>query len=322
MEESHIRALCFLFLRERLYINKSSPLTLKSYDSDFRQMFYTNSPLLLPLLKTTKNTERPFKELKNITAIPKKVRLRNQLENHIKRRLENMSSHWTRLSPASQNRKLAAAKALICWLFENKYIPSDFRHLYKSPRLCRKTPLFLSVDETFCILKTMENSKQKERTKRDMCLFYLLYGGGLRVSEACHLRNSKIQTNKNLLEIRSKGGKPRLVPLPSKAMQHIRNFQKPTKYFFGQKPFSERLAFTIIRKWGEKAGLLRPLHPHALRHSFATHILTGGASLRALQELLGHKTLSATQKYTHLDLSHLAKTLENFHPLNQKKTSA
>lgn len=318
MEENRIRALCFLFLRERLYINKSSPLTLKSYDSDFKQMLYPNSPLLLPFLKISKNTEKPFKELENVTALFKKSHLKKQLENHIKKQLENKSSQWARLAPASQNRKLAALRAFIGWLFENKYILSDFRHLYKSPKLSRKTPLFLSVDEALLILKTMEKSKQTERTRRDMCLFYLLYGGGLRVSEACRLENKKIKAGKNLLEIRSKGGRPRLVPLPEKAMQHIKDFQKPTKYLFGKRPLSERLAYTIIRRWGKKAGILSPLHPHALRHSFATHILTSGSSLRALQELLGHKTLSATQKYTHLDLTHLAKTLENFHPLNQK----
>ena len=173
------------------------------------------------------------------------------------------------------------------------------------------------MDEVFCILKTLETDKKEKQQARDLCLFYLLYGGGLRVSEACQLKNKEIHWSNEVIQIQGKGGKPRLVCLPKKALKHIRSFQQSTEYLFGEKPLSVRLAYNIVQKWGRKAGLLKSVHPHALRHSFATHILTSGSDLRALQELLGHKTLTATQKYTHLDLSHLAKTLDRYHPINQ-----
>lgn len=315
-----MRGLCFLFLKDRFYIYKSSLFTLKSYDSDFKQIFYGEDKLLFPFFKD-KITERkklfdPI-QYNNIQVIQKQDHLKKALENHIKKCLQKASGSWSRLSPASQNRKLSAVKALISWLFENNYIKSDFRHLYKSPKLSQKAPDFFSVDEVFCILETMKKSGEKQK-ERDICLFYLLYGGGLRVSEACQIKNSEIHWDNKTIEIHGKGGKPRLVSLPEKAFKHIKNFQKNTDWLFGLKPLSPRLAYNIIRKWGEKAGLLKSIHPHALRHSFATHILTGGSDLRTLQELLGHKTLTATQKYTHLDLHHLSKTLDKYHPLNKK----
>ena len=323
MNSEHMRSLCFLFLKDRFYINKSSILTLKSYDSDFKQMFYKKSDLLLPFFKGKKKGSAP-KELvfKNLKPVQSSKRLKKNLENHIKQVLQESSGYWMKLSPASQNRKVSATKAFIKWLFENDCIHSDFRHLYKSPKVSQKTPDFLSVDEIFCILKTMEACKEEKQQVRDICLFYLLYGGGLRVSEACGIKNKDIHWDSGVIQIQGKGGKPRLVCLPKKALKHIRNFQQNTEYLFGDKPLSPRLAYNIVKKWGQKAGLLKSVHPHALRHSFATHILTSGSDLRALQELLGHKTLTATQKYTHLDLSHLARTLDRYHPLNksQKKT--
>ena len=193
---------------------------------------------------------------------------------------------------------------------------------HKKFKVSQNTPDFLSVDEVFCILKTMQADRKEKQQARDICLFYLLYGGGLRVSEACGIKNREVHWDRGLIQIQGKGGKPRLVCLPKKALRHIRNFQKKTEYLFGHKPLSPRLAYNIVKKWGRKAGLLKSVHPHALRHSFATHILTSGSDLRALQELLGHKILTATQKYTHLDLSHLAKTLDRYHPINQATKKA
>jgi len=89
-------------------------------------------------------------------------------------------------------------------------------------------------------------------------------------------------------------------------------------YFFGKKPLPQRKAYDKIKRIGKLAGFSKSLHPHALRHSFATHMLTGGSEIRILQELLGHKSLTATEKYTHLDMAYLDKTLENFHPINNK----
>ena len=154
-------------------------------------------------------------------------------------------------------------------------------------------------------------------------LFFLLYGGGLRVSEACRLKAKDVDWEARVVKIMGKGGKERLAALPPQAFQHLRPLRGGGgPYLFGAKPLPERKAYDMIRNLGRRAGLLKPLHPHALRHSFATHLLSGGADLRVLQELLGHKTLAATEKYTHLDLDQLARTLEARHPLYQKGQKA
>ena len=102
-------------------------------------------------------------------------------------------------------------------------------------------------------------------------------------------------------------------------LKRLRKIHKDDVYIFGDKPMDSRAAYALIRTRGAKAGLLRPLHPHALRHSFATHLLSSGANLRSLQELLGHSSLQATEKYTHLSLNQLARTLEKTHPFGDKK---
>jgi integrase/recombinase XerC/integrase/recombinase XerD len=112
----------------------------------------------------------------------------------------------------------------------------------------------------------------------------------------------------------------RLVTLPELVWKSLRTLSVTGAYVFGgEAPLNPRVAYSIVQAAGKKAQLLKPLHPHALRHSFATHLLTSGADLRVLQELLGHKSLLATQKYTHLSLDHLARSMEKHHPLSASK---
>ena len=344
-----MRGLCFLFLKARVPV--SSPLTLKSYDSDFRSLFYKDRKLLFPLLKAGALQAPPLKPLTapprlekpaesltepraeppspppllNLSDFQKNIRLQKSLERHIQERLQN-DPVLRRLSPASCCRRLSAVKAFTAWLFKNGCLKTDFRRRFKSPRLSQKAPDFLSADEALCLFKSLEESRDKKKG-RDRALFCLLYGGGLRVSEACHIRNKDFR-EEGIVEIQyAKGGRPRLVSLPKKPFQAVQSFReerlranggRTEEWLFGPKPLSARLAYNIIRRRGAAAGLLRPLHPHALRHSFATHLLSSGADLRSLQELLGHKTLTAVQKYTHLDMGRLSQTLEECHPLNRR----
>ena len=156
-------------------------------------------------------------------------------------------------------------------------------------------------------------------------LFLLLYGTGLRVSEACALKWAQIDLKSRTLRVRGKGSKERivafpksLVPLFQKAQKIHKVESKASSTIWGDKELSTRKAYDWIRNRGAKAGLMRPIHPHALRHSFATHLLVSGANLRTLQELLGHESLQATEKYTHLGIDQLARTLEKHHPLSKK----
>lgn len=286
------------FLNHLKWTKKYSECTLKSYALDLRQIFTIN--------KVPKN----FSKNENSEI---------ELENQIKTSIELFFQKNRKLSSASQSRKLATARSFIKWLLENNYIKHDLRQFFRSPKLISKIPNVLSVDEIFSVIHTMKAAHKRGRKdiQRDLCLFFLLYGGGLRVSEACRLKSNQIQWNNKTVRIKGKGGKERLIALPDQTLEYLKPLKKNTPWLFGKNPLPERKAYDIIRFWGRKAGLMKAIHPHALRHSFATHLLISGSNLRTLQELLGHKTLTATQKYIHLDLMHLSRTLDKLHPINK-----
>lgn len=232
-------------------------------------------------------------------------------------------SGWGQLAPASRNRKAATLKSFFSYLYQNGFTETDLAHQIHAPRVPTRLPHFISVDEAISLLKSSaaDLSTQALRTH---CLITLLYGGGLRVSEACQLRWKDVRENGLL--VRGKGQKERLVPVPTltRATLAQLSHHQPNQrdYIWGAEPLASRRAYQMIRDAGARAQLVRPLHPHALRHSFATHLLQGGASLRALQELLGHESLTATQRYTHLSLEQLTRTMTLHHPLGKKASLA
>jgi len=301
-----LKNLCSLFLYYMMYTKKVSTHTLKAYKADLKELCHLKPDSDLEIRSTYK--------LPNV-----KIQNPKKLEQMLKITIEQTIHQWTTLAASSKSRKLATIRSFIKWLSENKYIANDFRHIFKSPKIPIKIPNFLSVDEVLYL----KNLLQKQKTKtanRDRALFFLLYGAGLRVSEACYLQTQNIDWNNHIIKIKGKGNKERLVAMPAETTQQLKPLKFNSPYIFGTHPLSERKAYHIIRSLGKKANLLKPLHPHALRHSFATHLLSGGSDLRVLQELLGHKTLTATQKYIHLDLSQLSQTLEKFHPIYQKES--
>jgi integrase/recombinase XerC/integrase/recombinase XerD len=234
-------------------------------------------------------------------------------------------SQWATLSPASRNRKAACLKSFLNWLHDEGAIDQDLSHQIHAPRVPLRLPHFLSVDETLALISSLRSDLENAPTaeaesaaKRDLALILLLYGGGLRVSEACSLEWARIDRSGRILRVLGKGGKERIVALPPiviAALERLASAGNRAKFVFGELPLNTRVAYEIVRTRGAKAGLLQPLHPHALRHSYATHLLASGANLRTLQELLGHSTLQATQRYTHVGVDQLARTLEALHPL-------
>lgn len=182
-----------------------------------------------------------------------------------------------------------------------------------APKVRQKLPHFISVDEALCVIQNIPSGPVR-------ALLLLLYGGGLRVSEACGLRWKDLISSSKSMRVEGKGGRERIIALPDLAWAEIEKLPRANTYILGgEKPLSTRQAYQMVRDAGETAGLLKPLHPHALRHSYATHLLTSGADLRVIQELLGHRSLAATQKYTHMSLDHLARAMENHHPLSASK---
>lgn len=278
-------------------IKSSSPLTIKAYLKDLEQA--------LGPCKNDTITATGYQSL--LLGLTRKAQMR-----------------WAPLSPASRNRKAATLKSFFAYLYAEKITPKNLGLLVQAPQVPKRIPHFISVDEVMAVLGTFEDSANEAQEAREKTLFLLLYGGGLRISEACSLKWSEYSPDSRSLRIKGKGAKERVVILPAGINQRLKALIKTSgksEFIWGQEQLNTRTAYEMIRTRGAKAGLLKPLHPHALRHSFATHLLSSGANLRTLQELLGHESLRATEKYTHLGVDQLARTMEKHHPFgNQKRT--
>ena len=253
--------------------------------------------------------------------LPQQKLLARQVEDLIKYSFKK----WASLSPASRNRKYACLKAFLSWLFNQGGVSENIQSWIQLPRIPQRIPYYLSVDEALHLVKFIQQRQaaasssrvqNSDAISRDLLLVLLLYGGGLRVSEACSLKWSQVDIEGACLRILGKGAKQRLVSVPQVTLAELVR-QKPNSKasWYVLKGLATRQAYEIVRNWGRLAGLSKPLSPHVLRHSFATHLLNSGSDLRTLQELLGHRSLSATQKYTHLQMSHLNQLLESCHPL-------
>lgn len=238
---------------------------------------------------------------------------------------------WRHLGPTSRNRRIAALKSFLHFLFSEGFITKDLRHRLVSSKVPRRLPHYISVDEVISVLKWLAQERSKGRLEKPKAsasptlwqqelLFHLLYGGGLRISEACSLKWSQVDISSKVLRIRGKGDKDRIIALPGSSLLRLHQLaQKNSATIWGDDALNPRTGYEMIRQLGAQAGLLRPLHPHALRHSFATHLLASGANLRTLQELLGHSSLAATERYTHVTVDQLARTLEAHHPLAKRR---
>ena len=294
------------YLKYQQNVESSAPLTLKAYALDLKQAFLYENHLSFDENKCIED----YSELWNL-ARPALLR-------------------WGALSLASRNRKIATLKSFFNWLFRENMIDKNFAEQLVCPKVPKKIPNFLSVDEVISILdffkKQIVQSASlgivKKNLLRDKTLFLLLYGGGLRVSEACTLRWKQIQFSEKRILIKGKGSKERYCILPEYSLETLKNFHSmnpDSEYVFGDGGLNTRTGYEMIRSLGKKVGLMNPLHPHALRHSFATHLLASGANLRTLQALLGHDSLQATEKYTHLSVDHLARLMDQTHPLTRLK---
>lgn len=241
-------------------------------------------------------------------------------------------------SPITIGRKLAAVRSFFRYLERQGAIKSDPSALLASPKVRRKLPLFLGAEaaERVVTAPNEDRARREVERLRDTALLELLYGSGIRVSELNGLDLGDIDLRAQRLRVVGKGNKERIVPLGGKArsaveaylarraeLRHPRSgVQDPDALLLGRhgKRLGVRRTQSIVRRYGA-LGTGRPdLHPHALRHSCATHMLEGGADLRAIQEMLGHASLSTTQRYTHLSLDQLMRVYDQAHPLARART--
>lgn len=236
--------------------------------------------------------------------------------------------HDIGIHPRSQARIISGIKSFYKFLLIDGYIQTDPTELLETPKVGMKLPEILSVEEIDRILASIDLTTAEGQRNRAM--LEVLYSCGLRVSELISLRISDIYPEEEFIRVEGKGSKERLVPISKTALREIQNYL----YFRGEQvvkrgaedilflnrrgaPLTRVMVFIIIKRQAELAGIHKNISPHTFRHSFATHLLEGGANLRAIQEMLGHEKITTTEIYTHIDREFLRREILDHHPRNQ-----
>lgn len=226
----------------------------------------------------------------------------------------------------TQARLISGLKSFFQYLMIESLIKTDPSELIKTPKLQRKLPDVLSIEEVDTLFSALDHSTAEGQ--RNRAILETMYSSGLRVSEVINLKLSNLFLDVGFIRVFGKGSKERLVPIGDEAMKFIRLYQEHVRCHLNIQKDSEDILFLnrrgkglsrvmifyIIKEAAQKAGIVKNIHPHTLRHSFATHLIEGGADLRAIQEMLGHESITTTEIYTHLDQRYLRDTLEMYHP--------
>ncbi len=231
-----------------------------------------------------------------------------------------------KLNPRSQSRIISGLRGFFNYLIFEEYRKTNPLELIESPKIGRKLPDTPSEEEIDLLIGSIDMSKPQG--ERNRAILETLYSCGLRVSELIQLKISDLFFSEGFIKVTGKGDKQRFVPIAPSTIKYIdiyknevRQHQKIPKeaidtLFLNRrgKPLTRAMIFTIVKDLTVKAGIKKKVSPHTFRHSFATHLLEHGADLRAIQQMLGHESITTTEVYTHVDTSHLTKVMEQFHP--------
>lgn len=236
------------------------------------------------------------------------------------------------IHPRSQARILSGIRSFYHFLVMGDYIRQDPSELLESPQIGVHLPDVLTVEEIDSLIGAIDRSTREGQ--RNCAILETLYSCGLRVSELCNLKISNLYLDEGFIKVEGKGSKQRLVPISPRAITEIKNYfmfrdqglVKPgyEDYVFISrfgKNISRIMVFHIIKELAEQVGIKKTISPHTFRHSFATHLLEGGANLRAIQCMLGHETIGTTEIYTHIDRKRLREEIIEHHPRNMKRTA-
>jgi integrase/recombinase XerD len=234
------------------------------------------------------------------------------------------------LATRSQARLISALKTFFGFLLDEKLVAHDPTELLKAPKMGRKIPEVLTYFEIRELLAQIDMSL--DHGLRDRALLETLYACGLRVSEATNLKLTNLYFSEGFIRVTGKGNKERIVPIGGEAIRHLEIYLEYVRSGMPIKPEAENIVFlnrrggslsrisvfTAVKKYAAGAGIEKNVSPHTFRHSFATHLIEGGADLRAVQEMLGHESILTTEIYTHLDTDFLRETIMSFHPANKR----
>ncbi len=241
------------------------------------------------------------------------------------------SLHERGVQPRSVARVLSGVRSFYRFLVLEKELESDPTELLESPQRAKHLPEVLSLEEIESIIDAVDVSRPEG--VRDRAIIEMLYSCGLRVSELCELKISETYFEEGYIRVRGKGSKERLVPIGEQAIRRVREWfvcRQSLKVQPGQEDYvftsirrgaklSRITLFVYIKAYAEKAGVRKKISPHTFRHSFATHLLEGGANLRAIQAMLGHESIATTEIYMHIDRSRLREEILQHHPRNIRK---
>ncbi|MEW6052772.1 MAG: tyrosine recombinase XerC [Nitrospirota bacterium] len=230
------------------------------------------------------------------------------------------------LSRTTVSRRLSSIRSFYKFLYREGYIFANPAKMVSNPRIPRMLPRFLSVDDVFALIEKPEGIGFMPA--RDRAILELLYSSGLRVSELARLSTDDVNIKEAMIKVKGKGKKERILPVGSKALDAVKSYmverillkEKDKALFLNRMGtrLTDRGVRRIVVKYARAALINGRIGPHTLRHSFASHLLQGGADLRVIQELLGHASLSTTQKYTHLDITHLMDIYDRAHPFSRE----
>ena len=264
-----------------------------------------------------------YLELQELKVQPEHIRM-EQLQDFI------LWINGLGLNDQSQARIISGLRAFYKYLMVEDMIDTDPTELIEGPRLRRKLPDVLNINEINSLFAAIDHSTPEGT--RNRAILETLYGCGLRVSELTELKISNLYLDIEFVKVTGKGNKERLVPIGQSAIKHIRFYMDTIRRVRDIQPGNENfvflnrrgkkltrvMIFTIIKNLATAAGIKKSISPHTFRHSFATHLVEGGADLRAVQEMLGHESITTTEIYTHLDRDYLRSTITQFHPLYRK----
>lgn len=287
--------------REYLTLGRNlSPNTIKSYTFDLKHLYEYTADQGLEVLKLT------YPDLEHFLAY-----------------LADLG-----LDTRSMARVVSGVRAFFRYLFVEEIIESNPTDLLEAPRIGRRLPEVLTVEEIDRIIDSIDLSTS--HGVRNAAMLELLYSCGLRVSECCELRFQDLSLEHKYLRVMGKGSKERLIPMSDTAVARIMDYipirqeihEKPgcRDFLFLSRlgrPLSRQMVFMVIKELAKEVGIQKSISPHTLRHSFATHLLEGGASLSAIRDMLGHADIATTEIYTHVELTGLRDEILTHHPRNK-----
>lgn len=234
------------------------------------------------------------------------------------------------INARSVARVISGVKSFFNFLILDGYLDNDPTELLEAPKIGLKLPTVLSLAEIEAMMNEIDLSTNEGH--RNRAILEVLYSCGLRVSELIGLKFSDLFLNEGFIKVQGKGGKQRLVPISPTAIREIENYLIDRKKIVAKKgsedsvflskrgtPISRIMIFHFIKEYAERAGIKKSISPHTFRHSFATHLLEGGANIRAIQLMLGHEKITTTEIYTHMDREYLRQEIIEHHPRNKKR---